>query len=319
MNTSRALTLATLLSLIYGCSHPIEIVGEGDVLSATGMRDCYYEYYLAGAESCSKNLVVHEYYETYYAEPKEGWKFEEWLNYKHCADTGNECTFNIPAAAVKIGWWQTMPPLVAVFAKTAPPPPEPVAIYSYELDAAVGLLNPQPLEGAHLKRKSVYFSFSGEYSKATFECCKVIGGEESHMKPVTDKAAPFVLRVDAGALPEDNGLERELNALLFDENGDFRVHIAQWTLEPLPTSPVIFDDGGVHNIDYTIAVEEVHVSNGTSLNILAGAKLRTLVNANDSDLMKPNMLNVYDGEIDSLIDGGGYDSDLDAFNTMEDR
>ncbi len=87
--------LATLLILVYGCSHPLEIVGEGDVLSATGTRDCYYEDYLAGADSCSKNLVMHEYRETYFAVPREGWEFEKWL---HCwPDTsGDECAFELP-------------------------------------------------------------------------------------------------------------------------------------------------------------------------------------------------------------------------------
>ncbi len=204
-----------LLSLIFGCSHPIEIVGEGDVLSATGNRNCYYEDYLAGAESRSKNLVVHQYDEIYYAVPRDGWEFEQWLNYSHCAETGNVCAFNAPAAAVKIGWGQTVAPLVAVFAKTAPPPAEPVALYSYQLDAAGGLLNPQPLEGAHLQRESVYFSFTGDYSKVDFWCCKVPDGDEPHMPAVTDDTAPFVLRVDTGALPADNGLPREGSAPYF--------------------------------------------------------------------------------------------------------
>ena len=89
MNTLQALTLAAFIGLVFGCSHPIKIVGEGDVYSATGTRNCYYEDYLTGAESCSKNLVVQEYIETYYAVPREGWKFEEWLNYSHFAETGN--------------------------------------------------------------------------------------------------------------------------------------------------------------------------------------------------------------------------------------
>lgn len=247
--------------------------------------------------------------------PREGWAFEKWLNYNHCNGSGDECAFNIPADAVKKSWGQTVPPLVAVFAKTAPPPPEPVAMYSYELDAAGGLLNPQPLEGAHLQRKSVYFGFSGDYGKATFWCCKVIGGDEAHMPPVTDDAAPFILRMDLGALPADNGLERELCARLFDVHGHYTTHLAHWTLEPLPASPVLFDDGGVHTIDYTIAAEEVHLKNGTTLNILAGANLRALVTYETYDpLMVRNVLNVYGGEIDRISSNGFYDSNLETFN-----
>ncbi len=35
------LLLLCLLSTLYACSHPLEIVGEGHILSATGTRDCY--------------------------------------------------------------------------------------------------------------------------------------------------------------------------------------------------------------------------------------------------------------------------------------
>ncbi len=73
MSALNTTSLAILISLAIGCRHPIEIVGEGDVLSATGTRNCYYEDFLAGADSCSKNLVVGEYNETYYAMPRDGW------------------------------------------------------------------------------------------------------------------------------------------------------------------------------------------------------------------------------------------------------
>ncbi len=129
-----------------------------------------------------------------------------------------------------------MAPLVAVFAKTAAPPPEPVAIYRYQLDSAGGLLNLQPSEGAHLQRSSVYFSFSGEYTKVDFWCCKVSDGDEPHLAAATDDTAPFVLRVDTGALPADNGLPRELSAQLYGNDGDFKIHVVQLTLEPPPES-----------------------------------------------------------------------------------
>ena len=77
------------------------------------------------------------------------------------------------------------------------------------------------------------------------------------------------------------------------------------TLEPLPQSPVVFDDGGVHNIDYTIRAEEVHLKNGTTLNILAGANLQRLVNIGSA-------LNVYDGKIDSIV-GAGYGTSVNIY------
>jgi hypothetical protein len=312
LNASKSIAPATLLSLVLGCSHPIQIVGEGDVLSASGTRNCYYEDYLAGAASCSENLVVHQYDETYYAVPRDGWEFEQWLNYSHCANTGNACAFNVPAAAVKTGWRQTVPPLVAVFARSAPPPPEPVAIYSYQLDAAGGLLNPQPLEGAHLQRKSVYFSFTGEYSKATFWCCNVTEGDEPHMPAVTDDTAPFVLRVDTGALSDDDGLQREFYAELFDSNGDDTGHYAYWTLEPPPASPLIFDDGELHTVDYTI-LPEVEVAGFSTLSLIDGSdlsKVSVLLGAFKMDGGQLDDLVVSDNNVrpNFEINGGGLGS-----------
>ncbi len=300
MNTPKATALATVLSLVFGCSHPIEIVGEGDVLSASGTRNCYYEDFLAGAKSCNENLVVHEYDETYYAVPRDGWEFEQWLNYSHCAGTGNACAFNIPAEAVKTGWGLTMPPLVAVFAKSTPPPPKPVAMYSYQLDAAGGLLNPQPLEGAHLDRKSGYFSFTGAYSKATFWCCQVIGGDEVHMPAVTDDTAPLVLRVDLGALPADSGLERELSAQLFDDNGDYQAPVARWTLQERSVDTVSFDDGGTHTIDYTIP-GAVTITNATTVNLVDGARLLSEVTSVYDNPPDYNTLNIHGGEVHGRV------------------
>jgi hypothetical protein len=309
MDTLKIPVLITLLSLIVACSHPIEIVGEGDVLSATGTRNCYYEDFLAGAESCTRNLVVHEYIETYYAVPRDGWKFEKWLNYSHCT-TISECAFDIPADLVHSSWGQTMPPLVAVFTETAPPPPEPVAVYSYALDAAGGLLNPQPLEGAHLQRKTVYFSFLGDYSKISFWCCKVPEGDEPHMPRITDDTKPFVLRVDMGALADDGGLERELYADIFDSEGNYKGYFANWTLEPKPTSPIVIE-AGVYTIDYTVDVEVV-VLHPATLNIVEGAKLQKInarggVNINISggqveslDYCESVTYNVSGGEVGSI-------------------
>lgn len=118
MTTIKNLLLLGLLSTIYACSHPIEIVGEGDVLSATGTRNCYLEDYQASKENCTKNTVIGAYSETYFAEPRSGWDFARWVNY--CTDaTSNECAFAIPADAVQKNWGATVPALVAVF-KLAP-------------------------------------------------------------------------------------------------------------------------------------------------------------------------------------------------------
>ncbi len=40
-----------MLFFIAACNHPIEIVGQGDVLSASGKRNCLLEEFQAGMEN----------------------------------------------------------------------------------------------------------------------------------------------------------------------------------------------------------------------------------------------------------------------------
>jgi hypothetical protein len=100
--------------LLTSCSHPIEIVGVGDVFSDHG-RVCTYEDYLGAQDRCTRNYVIGDYQETYLADPDHpGWYFEHWENY--CTDdTLGECAFDISGNAVQQAWGQTVPPLVAVF------------------------------------------------------------------------------------------------------------------------------------------------------------------------------------------------------------
>ena len=108
------LALSSALVLLQGCSHPIEIVGDGDVLSGSGARDCLLEDHAAGLENCTENVVMDDYRETYYAVPRTGWVFHRWANY--CVDeTGNECTFDVSADTVHQNWGEVLPPLIAVF------------------------------------------------------------------------------------------------------------------------------------------------------------------------------------------------------------
>lgn len=108
------LALPFVAALITACSHPLEIVGDGDIVSASGDRDCSYEDFQAAQENCTKNYVASAYKETYSAQPHQGWQFERWENY--CANVGdNECSFDIPGTAVGQFWGQTVPPLRAVF------------------------------------------------------------------------------------------------------------------------------------------------------------------------------------------------------------
>ncbi len=100
------------LLFIQACSHPIEIVGEGDVRSFSE-RKCLLEDHAAGLENCSKNYVIDAYQETYRAYPRQGWKFDHWGN---CMTvSGNFCSFDVPAESVHASWGKVVPSLQAVF------------------------------------------------------------------------------------------------------------------------------------------------------------------------------------------------------------
>lgn len=111
---SRILIIGFASLFIHACSHPIVIKGEGDVLSASGDRDCSLEDHQAGLENCSKNYVIVAYQETYSAVPRSGWQFDQWGNYCN-KPRSLDCTFSIPEGAVVQFWGQTAPPLVATF------------------------------------------------------------------------------------------------------------------------------------------------------------------------------------------------------------
>ncbi len=127
MNLAKLVSLGIALLLIQACSHPIEIVGEGDVTSQSGNRNCSLEQFKAANPACSKNyagidleqlpaLVAEDYAETYNPAPRPGWMFSHWVNYCTTATPPTyDCVFDFPAATVQQFWGKTMPALKAVF------------------------------------------------------------------------------------------------------------------------------------------------------------------------------------------------------------
>ena len=68
--------------------------------------------------NCTQNYVLGDYLETYFAVPRAGWEFDGWEVY--CTDaTTNECSFILGAATVQQYWFQSAPPLRAVFTPMA--------------------------------------------------------------------------------------------------------------------------------------------------------------------------------------------------------
>lgn len=99
----------TMLLSICGCTHPIDIIGQGDIRSASGDNDCLFE------DLPCKAVAVDEYVETYSPIPRSGYTFVGWDNCFFTPESEN-CVFDIPAEAVHKNWFKTMPPLVAKFA-----------------------------------------------------------------------------------------------------------------------------------------------------------------------------------------------------------
>lgn len=117
VSSIRVFLMGVALAFICGCSHPIEIVGEGDVTSASGSRNCLLEDFHAGSASCSENLVAGNYVETYTGLARPGWQFRRWGNY--CGNVlNNECSFSLPESAVQSFFGQAMPALQAIFRET---------------------------------------------------------------------------------------------------------------------------------------------------------------------------------------------------------
>jgi len=105
----KASILFVLLVLVVGgCTHPIDIVGEGDIRSSSGGHDCLLE------DLPCKAVAINEYIETYIPQPRSGYRFVGWDN---ClSQDGENCVFNVTAATVQQNWFKTMPALVAKFA-----------------------------------------------------------------------------------------------------------------------------------------------------------------------------------------------------------
>ena len=102
------LALILTLALLGACTHPIEIVGEGDILSASGEHDCLMEQ-----QPCEA-VAVTAYVETYTAVPRPGSEFVGW---EGCTSNTNACSFDVSESVVIDNWFKTAPALIAKFSR----------------------------------------------------------------------------------------------------------------------------------------------------------------------------------------------------------
>ncbi|MDG2048339.1 MAG: hypothetical protein P8J79_14105 [Halioglobus sp.] len=102
----KTLLALTLLICVTGCSHPLDVVGNGDIISSNGGHDCLLEDH-----PCA-NYVIGDYDVTYTAMPRAGWIFSKWQG---CGKQFPDCVINLPGSTVELYWGETTPALTAVF------------------------------------------------------------------------------------------------------------------------------------------------------------------------------------------------------------
>ena len=112
----------------------------------------------------------------------------------------------------------------------------PVAVYSYALDAAGELVDPKPLEGAHLSRTTVYFAFEGDApAKVKYWCCK--SDIEGHSQTGADDSPPLVHPVDLLLLMETTASHELYADMIWPDGTTTWNHIGNFTVV-VPTPPI---------------------------------------------------------------------------------
>ncbi len=115
------ITIAALTLLVSACKHPLQIVGEGDIVELNnGARGCTLEQFQAADSRCTDNEVQDDYDALYQALPRPGWRFVSWNGACGAVPRG-QCKVAAPASL--ISWWDMnfpglpVSPLIATFAR----------------------------------------------------------------------------------------------------------------------------------------------------------------------------------------------------------
>lgn len=130
------------------------------------------------------------------------------------------------------------PPVDPPIEPPLPGPPEqlPVAVYAYTIDADGELIDPKPLEGAHLARTVVYLAFDGAIpSKVKYWCCK--SDVEGHTQGGSDEVPPLVHPVDLSLLMETTASHEFYADMFWPDGTTTWGHIGSFTVAPSVTPP----------------------------------------------------------------------------------
>jgi hypothetical protein len=112
-----------LVAVLAACKHPLEIVGEGDIVDLNGSgRGCNLEQFQAADPACTDNEVLGDYDVNLAAIPRPGWRFVRWDGACGPHSVAPNCA--VTTAAAWVAWWDNIlpdtpaPASVAVFERT---------------------------------------------------------------------------------------------------------------------------------------------------------------------------------------------------------
>jgi hypothetical protein len=112
-----ATTLFVAIVVLQACKHPLAIGGKGDIVDITNSgRGCTLEQFQTKDKACTENEVTGDYFVSYKAEPRPGWRFVRW---EGCPPTSDfqHCSFGVSAATVD--WWDETHPDIELAPSTA--------------------------------------------------------------------------------------------------------------------------------------------------------------------------------------------------------
>ncbi len=119
----KVLSTLVVILVLCGCKHPLEIVGQGDIVDLNGSgHGCTLEQFQTQDVACTENETFTDYLVNYHATPRPGWKFVRWEG--PCGHLSEPPNCRIEAVAAWVTLWDAeygdvpIPPTVAVFERT---------------------------------------------------------------------------------------------------------------------------------------------------------------------------------------------------------
>lgn len=115
----KLVTTFIVAGFIQACSHPLEIVGEGDIVDLNASsRGCTLEQFNAQDDACVKNVVLGDYSVNYSAVARAGSEFVRWEGPCGGVSSYPDCAHEVSAAVVQQFYFRTVPATTAVFCPT---------------------------------------------------------------------------------------------------------------------------------------------------------------------------------------------------------